>query len=269
MVETSSSSNLENVSNERVENQTDISLVGTHSNLSNGSLASESRLRNFTTNTSEVNRLKVIHESLEKHFDSISNESISQRLFIQESNEKIMSKLEVIEDSAENFWSITFTDVVSVVLAIIAGWLTIPPFLFGTFYRPKLEIFLPPSFHYEKNATIRWSEISDINIRNNTSRRFTIQVEVKIDKPWSSRIQASNLYPSRGIGGGFWAQSIELPIAGGLGSALTFPFEPEPEDCSLDLVVYPRFRLSEFGFPRYFGEIDSHPIRAHYRVTGR
>lgn len=247
---------------------------------SNTPMANATPLQNFTSEGDTVNRLEDLRQSINEIYILIRNESTINRHFLQQSNERITSYLEAMKTSVESFWSIRATDLISLALAAIAGWLTIPPVLFGTFYKPRIEAFLtlPGVFHYEKNTTFSWTHFINpaINIRNRTPRRFSIEIQIKTDKYWSIKPEARGLFPKSGLEGGrpleggFWVKSISLEIPGSTQGGYTFPLQPKPEDCSMEIIVYPRLRLSEFKpFPRYFGEVDLKPIKAGYRVTGR
>lgn len=47
---------------------------------------------------------------------------------------------------------------------------------------------------------------------------------------------------------------------------LPFPYRVN-EEFTLSIIIYPKIALSEFGLPRYAGEIELRPIRVKFRIT--
>lgn len=214
---------------------------------------------------------------------SASLEEMKEMINMSLSNQNASStkkSLEVTPKSEDpgDFWNLRITDYISIILGLIALVAIIPYLInlfFAQFYKPKIEAFIPPSFHYEKSAKVKWSDLSNLtNFRNNTLRRFTIEIEIIMDRSWPDNPAAAGVYPFSGLKGGyplqggFWRKtnSRDFPGGGGI-MALSFPFQPQQEECHLEIVIYPRMHLSEFGFPRYFGEVYLRPIREIFRVT--
>jgi hypothetical protein len=284
-------SKITNISNHFGESASSvISLQGNQTNttLSSNRLSNNSDQANKNSFAYQTLPNNTVVNKLEAIINLISNLSIANRdasstnkQLLQQSNEQIVSKIEEVKKSIENsagFWNLKVTDYISIILAIVALIATIPYLVnlgFAQFYKPKLEAFIPPSFRYEKNAKVKWSDLNNgINFRNNTLRRFTIEVEISMDKAWPLIPSGERLYPLSGLKGGyplqggFWRKTNSWDLPGGGGSlALSFPFNPQQENCSLEITIYPRMHLSEFGFPRYFGEVFLRPIRERFRVV--
>jgi hypothetical protein len=159
----------------------------------------------------------------------------------------------------DNFWSISFSDI-SIFLASVALWVSLPNLIgviMGYIYRPKIEAFFPPAFHYETNATLLWSDLNNaLNIRNNSRRYFLIEIEITVERRWQPDRRGSSLFPYEGIQGedprGFWYKSGVFEIRGRGTLDLTLPFIPEPENNSLQILIYPRIKMSSLKFPTFY-----------------
>jgi hypothetical protein len=192
-----------------------------------------------------------------------------------------------------NFWNITFSDIlssvgdtlsnlnpetISLILGIFALIVSIPNaiiFFVGHFYKPKIEAFFAPSFQFEKNAKIIWSQLNNtlIQVRNNTSRNLLIEIEVITEKPWQHNPDASALILYSGLKGGyplkgaFWVKTKVLDIPGNSGNGFTFPLIPQQENNLLEIIIHPRIKLSEFKFPTFYGEVYLNPIKEKFTIT--
>lgn len=140
-------------------------------------------------------------------------------------------------------------------------------------YTPKLDIFFPPAFSYSETVQLEPQDSIKgkfINIRNNDKKELTIQLEFILDKPW--RLKNDRIILERGLKsgypqkGGFYFKTETFRIPGNLVMGLSFPFEIKPEECSVDIIIYPKIHMSEFGLPRYFGETDLKPIKKHFKL---
>lgn len=147
-------------------------------------------------------------------------------------------------------------------------------------YHPRLDIFFPPPGRAPDS--VRWSELSSaegtygsfLHVSKKSNAEVTMEIECIIDRPWKSRQQLESTFPFSGLAGGyprsggFLRRSMPIRLAPGSGVvALAFPFEPQPEKCSLTVVVHPRIQLSELRLPKYFGYVDLKPIRAHFVIV--
>ncbi len=162
-------------------------------------------------------------------------------------------------------------------LALIAGLPSLTKLLVYLFYDPDLEIFFPPP-DVDKNK-IYWSEITPksegnrevekpLNIRSKNQRTLSYQIEFKSDKALDLQRLERKLYKVSLIGGGGFSfrrhNSRRLPKK--TTGALAVPFQPENEKCKLKIVLHPKIHLSEFGFPKYFGEVDLNPITKSFII---
>jgi len=180
--------------------------------------------------------------------------------------------------------------IISLIISIVALIASLPhlsKFLVYHFYKPKLEVFFPPSnkdkvkwSEIVERTEIKWSElateergkINPLNVRSKDKRALSIEIEFIIDKPWKLKQDMEKYFAKRGLGGGyplqdgFWYRTISFHLAGYSLMGLAFPFEPHPEECSLEIIIYPKVHLSEFGFPRYFGDVDLKPIKKVFKI---
>ncbi len=179
---------------------------------------------------------------------------------------------------------------ISLIISLVALIASLPhfsKFLVYHFYKPKLEVFFPPSdkdkiewSEIVERTEINWSElatkergkINPLNIRIKDKRALSIEIEFIIDKPWKLKHNMEKYFAKKGLGGGyplqggFWYRTISFHLAGYSSMSLAFPFEPQPEECSLEIIIYPKVHLSEFGFPRYFGDVDLKPIKKVFKI---
>jgi hypothetical protein len=182
----------------------------------------------------------------------------------------------IYSTKAGNFWSISFSDIISIFLGSIAVWVSLPNLIgviVGYIYRPKIEAFFPPAFHYETNATVLWSDLNNVlNIINYSPRYFLIEIEITVERRWQPNRRASSLFPYEGIQGedprGFWYKSRVFDICGRGILALMLPFIPEPENNSLEILIYPRIKLSSLKFPTFYGDVHTRIIKETFIVTG-
>jgi hypothetical protein len=233
---------------------------------------------NYNTNVNIINRLEEIHQSLDNITRTAKNESVSERQLMEESNRRLLSKLDEVRTTVDNFWSFRVSDVISLVLAALAGWLTIPPILVGTFYRPKLEVYIGrPGIHYGKDSTVEWSELNHpnigIGITNKESRSFRIEIQINTDNFWPTKPRWRVHFPSGGLRGGyplkggFYVKSVSSELPGNAGVNFGFPLEANQQVHLLEIVIYPHVILSEFKLPRYLGVVDLNPIRTSFKIV--
>ncbi|NJE47339.1 hypothetical protein E3E35_07990 [Thermococcus sp. GR7] len=161
------------------------------------------------------------------------------------------------------------------IIAIIASFPVLSKIVLYHFYVPKLDVFFPPAFSYSEKVLLKPEDIANgkvINIRNNDKREFIIQIEFILDKPWKliddRRILESGLKSGYQHKAGFYFKTETFQIPGNNSiTGLRFPFEIKLEECSVDIIIYPKVHMSEFGLPRYFGECDLKPVKKHFELT--
>jgi len=158
-------------------------------------------------------------------------------------------------------------------IAIIASFPTLARIVIYHVYSPNLDIFFPPAFTYSETVLITPENLRrglDLNIRNNEKRDFTAQIEFILDKPWrlidDRRIVEKGLTGGHNRKAGFYFKTEPFQIPGQSITGLFFPFQIQPEECSVEIILYPKIHMSEFGLPRYFGECDLKPIKKHFRL---
>ena len=172
------------------------------------------------------------------------------------------------------------------VVALIASLPYLSKFFVYYLYKSKLEVFFPPPNKGKmkwsdivKRTEIKWSELTTkeginnpLNIRNKDKRALSIEIKFIIDKPWKLKQGLEKYFAKRGLGGvcplqgGFWYRTRSFHLAGYNLMALDFPFKPQPEECSLEIIIYPKIHLSELGFPRYFGDVDLKPFKKVFKI---
>ena len=172
--------------------------------------------------------------------------------------------------------------IVALVIAIIASLPTLSKFFIYHFYHPNLEIFFSPTnttneINYSdivNRKELKWNELETaLNIRNKNLKALNIKIEFVVDKPWKLKIGMKENYPESGLAGGypleggFWFRSKSYYLSANSLMGIMFPLIAQPEECSLKIIIYPKIHLSEFGLPRYFGEVDLKPIKKEYRIT--
>lgn len=174
------------------------------------------------------------------------------------------------------------------VIALIASLPHLSKFFVYHFYRPKLEVFFPSPKEDKmkwsdivERTEIKWSEltakegerINPLNILSKDKRTLSIEIEFIINKPWKLKQNMRKYFAKKGLRGGyplqggFWYRTRSFQLAGYISMGLAFPFEPQPEECSLGFIIYPKIHLSEFGFPRYFGDVDLKPVKKIFKIT--
>ena len=183
---------------------------------------------------------------------------------------------------------ISIISLVISILALIASLPYLSKFFVYHFYNPKLEIFFPSSnkdkmkwFEIVKKTEINWSELNikekrgeiiPLNIRLKDKRTLSIKIDFIIDKPWKLKQDMGKYFTNIGLRGGypskvgFWYRTISFLLYPYSVMGINFPFEPQPEECSLEVVIYPTVHLSEFGLPRYFGDVDLKPIKKVFKI---
>jgi len=91
-----------------------------------------------------------------------------------------------------------------------------------------------------------------------------IRIEILASKPLRSRFRFVKVMLS---GEGFIYLIKEDEVLPARGTIYkVFPFEPCSEEVILEVVVYVRVSMSEFGFPLFFGEADLRPIRRKFII---
>ena len=154
------------------------------------------------------------------------------------------------------------------IVAIVAALPALSKIVLYHLYVPKLDVFFPPASTYSEEVLLKPEDVSRgkfINIRNDDKREFTIQIEFILDKPWkltnNQRILEQGLKSGHQYKAGFYFTTETFQIPGNHSiMGLNLPFEVRLEKCSLEIIIYPKVHMSEFGLPRYFGECDLKPI---------
>jgi hypothetical protein len=161
-----------------------------------------------------------------------------------------------------NFWTISLSDIISLFLGIVAFIAALPTiigFFVSHFYKPNIEVFFPPKFHYEKDVRVKWDGLKNPNVRNNTSRIFQVELEIISLRPWQVDPKMQVRFPHAGLRkeipgkGGFWRKTNSFELSSQM--SFTFPLIPEQQDNNIRLIIHPRIKLAEFGFPSFYGEI--------------
>ena len=169
-------------------------------------------------------------------------------------------------------------------LAILGALPGISRLLVYLFFRPDLVISFggPPG----EKRPLQWHELTENegddqqtppNVISRSDKDLTVEVEFHLSEPWPLKEHAQRRVTEVSLGGVHNFRSKMQPWLLPANSTFgpTFPYEPEPEDCTLTVVVYPTVHLSGFcipylGYrlPRYFGEVDLRPIREDFEIVG-
>jgi len=180
--------------------------------------------------------------------------------------------------------------VISLIITLVALIASLPylsKFFVYLVYRPQLEIFFPPPNEIKMRAEIverteiKWSELTTgkrgkfnpLNIHLKDKRALNIEIKFIIDKPWKLKENMKKYFTEDGLvggypqKGGFWYKSKSFHLSGYSTLSLAFPFKPQPEECSLEVIVYPKIHLSEFRLPRYFGDVNLKPIKKIFKIV--
>ena len=130
--------------------------------------------------------------------------------------------------------------VISLIISVVALIASLPhlsKFLVYHFYKPKLEVFFPPSnkdkmewSEIVERTEIKWSEIATeergkinpLNVRSKDKRDLSIEMEFIIDKPWKLKQDIEKYFAKRGLGSGFWYRTRSFHLAGYALTALAF-----------------------------------------------
>lgn len=136
-------------------------------------------------------------------------------------------------------------------IALIAALPFALKFFIYILYRPKFEIGL---------------QGETINIFLRDKRRLDINIRFVSDTPLNKKEEAKHFISGIDMTGAaksknrFVYKSISSSLPGYSTLGFTFPFEPGPEKCTVDIMIYPKVHLSEFGLPLYFGDVDLKPV---------
>ena len=136
-------------------------------------------------------------------------------------------------------------------------------------------MFIPKKGYSEDKGRerIKWSELENIrlNIYSDDKRDLYFEILFIVDKPWPPIGNGEYITDSKMKGipkPKFHYRSKSFHLASGFSMALPFPFEAQPEECTIEVEAYPKIALSELHLPRYFGEAELRPIRKVFRVIG-
>lgn len=164
--------------------------------------------------------------------------------------------------------------IVALILSLIAAFPIISRFLIYFFYKPSLDIYFPPP---ERGFVVKYSEIftekgeTPLNIHNRDEKRdIQIEIEFVASKPVKIRSERMKDFAKIGLRGklkgGFTFRTKPLYLPGYSTVGLSFPFEPFNEEYTLEITAHIRMKMSEFGFPIFFGEVNLKPIRKMFTV---
>jgi len=131
--------------------------------------------------------------------------------------------------------------IISFIIAVIASTPLFCKFFIYHFYKPKLKIFFPSRefSDFIERTEIKWLELknSPLNIFLKDKKSLKIEIDFILDKPWKLKRNMEKYFVEEGLvgslKGGFWfrTKSFHLPSYSTMG--LIFPFEPQPEECTL------------------------------------
>lgn len=170
-------------------------------------------------------------------------------------------------NNPNDFWNISISDIVSLFLGIVAFIAALPTiigFFISHIYKSKIEIFFPPKFHYEKDAKVKWNGLENPNVRNNKNKVFQVELEIISLQPWQINPRMQNMFPHGGLRkevqgkGGFWRKTNRFELSSQM--SFIFPLIPVQQHNIIRIIIYPRIKLSEFGFPSFYGEISLRSI---------
>ncbi len=163
---------------------------------------------------------------------------------------------------------------IAFIISLIAASPILARFLIYSFYKPKLDIFFTTS---DEKTVIKTSEIfgekgeTSLNIRNKDKKRdMYIELHYITSKPVEIRMEVLKYVTGQELVGklkrGFRTitKSDFLPGASVLGPL--YLFKPYAEEYTLEVVAYTKMKMSEFGFPIFFGEVDLKPVSEFFTI---
>jgi hypothetical protein len=145
-------------------------------------------------------------------------------------------------------------------------------FLIYYLYEPKIKIGMAfgGTCPFNGKTTFNSLEVLDstLNIVNtDIKRNMRIEIEFIASKPIKINPQFEGYFREQGLGGGgfrFVTNEFYLPAHSTLG--LGYPFELYYEEFTLEVIIYPKMKMSEFGLPRFFGDIDLRPVKKTFVI---
>lgn len=163
---------------------------------------------------------------------------------------------------------------IAFIISLIAASPILARFLIYSFYKPKLDIFFPTS---EKRTVIKTSEIfgekgeSPLNIRNNDKKHdMYIELHYITSKPVEIRMEALKLITGQELvgklKGGFRTITRSQFLPGLSVFSPLHLFNPYTEEYTLEVIAYTKMKMSEFGFPIFFGEVDLKPVSEFFTI---
>lgn len=198
----------------------------------------------------------------------------------------------------------SFVTLASVIISITALLGTSPfwsRLLIHHLYKPKLSVRIPSfekqlSDNFDESIitmaaeindftdySVDWNDIQDdvlIKIRNYDSKSYKYEIEISINQPWNPREGFAEIYnsqvsfrggaPLRRIEGPSWFKLSGRLIAGASAQVMQFPLIPSTkkmnDDTYLEIELFPKLDMSEFGLPRFFGDTTLKPINKKYKI---
>jgi len=161
--------------------------------------------------------------------------------------------------------------IIALLISVLASFPILSKFYIYYSYAPPLDITIG-SF----NTTIPWSQIYGPNgsiagiaiINKDVDRDMTVQMEIKVNDTVQLRPNMQNYFETVPTRNGFMFRlitSLYLPANGGGGP--TFPFEPLDASLKIDITVYPTMKMSEFGLPTFFGDVELQSFTKEFIVV--
>jgi hypothetical protein len=177
--------------------------------------------------------------------------------------EKTRKLLKMLGKNSLRFFKKHYLALIALCISILGSSPITSRFLIYSLYEPKLDITIGGW-----SNSLKWSEIffndtiAGIAICNlDAERDMYVEIEFKASAPIKVRPQMETSFIERGFpsrsGFVYRMMTLHIPANGGGGPA--FPFEPYNEEVTLLITVYPRMKMSHFGLPVFFGDIDLKP----------
>lgn len=143
-------------------------------------------------------------------------------------------------------------------------------------YTPDIDIYFE-----DRTCPLFWSELEStgINFNNSDDKRYKIAYEIRINRGWEYDTEETNKQYHTQIREGWQTHRREqfgerdIILSKDTSQVQTqwgiprFPLTPEEESAIVDILVFPRTELSEFGFPGFFPEIELKPVRKRCYIT--
>ena len=171
------------------------------------------------------------------------------------------------------------------VIGAIGGFPAILKWCIYSFYRPRIMVFFPPVNNLPPvypGGTVKASDRIfgpqfGPHIINKSGKTLKLRVEfipdkIVIEDTDATKFGSFKVKNGKLIYTPFFvlenmktlSEEREFP-SDFFELALPFPYKVT-EEFILNIIIYPKIHLSEFGLPRYIGEIELKPIKAEFRI---